>query len=51
MYRLTNAVLLSVGMLIGYLAIVTGLITGGSTTAHAQAAAAQKPNILFRAIR
>ena len=34
-------------MLIGWLAIVTGLITGGSTTAHAQAAGAQKPNIIF----
>ena len=47
MNRLTNTLLLAAGMLIGCLAIVTGLIPGGGTTAHARAAAAQKPNILF----
>ena len=33
-------------MLIGSLAIITGLITVG-TTAHAQAGGTQKPNIVF----
>ena len=46
MNRLTNSLYLAGGMLIGCLAIITGLITGGGTTAHAQAAAAQKPNIV-----
>ena len=47
MNRLTNFLYLAGGMLIGCLAIVTGLITGGGTTAHAQAGGTQKPNILF----
>src|SRR5689334_23419143 len=46
MKRLTNSLCLAGGMLLGCLAIVTGLIPGAGT-AHAQAAAAQKPNILF----
>src|SRR5690242_16575667 len=47
MNRLTNLLWLAVGMLVGCLAIVTILITGGGTAAHAQASAQGKPNILF----
>ena len=48
MNRLTKFLCLAGGILIGCLAIViTGLITGGGTAAHAQASGAQKPNILF----
>jgi hypothetical protein len=47
MNRLTNSLCLAAGMLLGCLAVVTGLITSGGTTAHAQATAPQKPNIVF----
>jgi hypothetical protein len=43
MNRLTNFLCLAGGMLIGCLT----LVTGGGTTARAQAAGTQKPNILF----
>ncbi len=47
MKRLTNFLCFSGAMLIVLLAIVTRLIIGGGTTAHAQTAATQKPNIVF----
>ncbi len=43
---LTNVRWLAAGMVIGCLGLILGLITA-SGTAHAQAATAQKPNILF----
>ena len=47
MHRLTNCLLLAGGILIGSLAVVTGLIPGGGATAHAQAPSDRKPNIVF----
>ena len=44
---LTNSLRLARRMLISCLAIVTGLVTGGGTTARAQAPGAPKPNTLF----
>src|SRR3974377_1540522 len=47
MNRPTNVLCLAGGMLIGCLAVVTGMVTGAGTIAYAQAPAAQNPHILF----
>src|SRR5262249_38500569 len=45
MNRVTNLLSLSAGILIGFLGLI--VITSGCMTVYAQAAGAQKPNILF----
>src|SRR5271165_4525966 len=47
MNRRKNLRWMAGGMLIGTLGLIASLITGGGTTVYAQAAGAQKPNILF----